>query len=98
MDDRKTQLAVVGAGPAGLCAAIEAAERGVQTTIIDENIRPGGQLFKQIHKFFGSHRHQAGVRGFRIGEDLLNRIDELKVDVHLNTSVFGFFKPKTLGV
>lgn len=37
----------------------------------DENAKPGGQLFKQIHKFFGSKEHKAKIRGFHIGEELL---------------------------
>ena len=49
---REVELLIVGAGPAGLSAACEAAKAGVQVMIIDENLRPGGQLFKQIHKFF----------------------------------------------
>ncbi len=48
------ELIVIGAGPAGLSAAIEAASAGMRTIVFDENARPGGQLFKQIHKFFGS--------------------------------------------
>jgi len=47
----KTELAVIGAGPAGLCAAIEAAKKGVDVTLIDENKKPGGQLFKQEKNF-----------------------------------------------
>ncbi|UCB47559.1 MAG: FAD-dependent oxidoreductase, partial [Spirochaetota bacterium] len=43
-----TELAIIGAGPAGLGAAIEAAKSGIETTIIDENMRPGGQMLKQI--------------------------------------------------
>ena len=41
-----TALAVVGAGPAGLCAAVEAARSGVPVVVLDENERAGGQLFK----------------------------------------------------
>jgi len=96
--ETETELAVVGAGPAGLCAAIEAARRGVRTTLVDENPRPGGQLFKQIHKFFGSHRHGAGVRGFRIGEELLAEIERSDVRVLLDTVVFGFHDDNTLGL
>jgi NADPH-dependent 2,4-dienoyl-CoA reductase/sulfur reductase-like enzyme len=96
--ERETELAIVGAGPAGLSAAVEAAGHGVRTTIVDENARPGGQLFKQIHKFFGSHRHSAGVRGFRIGEQLLAQIEELRVEVALNTAAYGFFAGNTLGL
>jgi NADPH-dependent 2,4-dienoyl-CoA reductase/sulfur reductase-like enzyme len=98
MPGTDTELVVVGAGPAGLCAAIEAARHGVQTTLVDENQRPGGQLFKQIHKFFGSHRHRAGIRGFTIGERLLAEIEELDIRVLLDTVVFGFHDDNTLGL
>jgi NADPH-dependent 2,4-dienoyl-CoA reductase/sulfur reductase-like enzyme len=94
----ETDLLVVGAGPAGLCAAIEAARHGVRTTLVDENPRPGGQLFKQIHKFFGSHRHRAGVRGFRIGEELLSEIERLGIRVLLDTVAFGFHDDSTVGL
>jgi NADPH-dependent 2,4-dienoyl-CoA reductase/sulfur reductase-like enzyme len=40
------ELAVVGAGPAGLAAAIAAARAGVQVTLLDEYPRPGGQYLK----------------------------------------------------
>ena len=43
---RQTEFAVVGGGPAGLSAAIEAARHGVDVLLMDENARPGGQLFK----------------------------------------------------
>ena len=68
----KTDLAVIGAGPAGLCAAIEAAKMGARVLLIDENRTAGGQLFKQIHRFFGSEEHLAGIRGIDIGTMLLD--------------------------
>ena len=37
-------LLVVGAGPAGLSAAVAAAEQGVQVLVVDEQPRPGGSL------------------------------------------------------
>lgn len=51
---KRYDLIVVGAGPSGLSAAIEAAKKGMNVIAFDENAKPGGQLFKQIHKFFGS--------------------------------------------
>lgn len=69
-------VAVVGGGPAGMCAALQAASAGAHTILIDENALPGGQLFKQIHKFFGSKDHQAGTRGFAIGTELLKQVEE----------------------
>ena len=37
-------LLVVGAGPAGLAAAIAAAEQGVNVLLVDEQVQPGGSL------------------------------------------------------
>jgi len=93
-----TDLAVVGAGPAGLAAAIAAASAGVRVLLIDENARPGGQLFKQIHKFFGSKDHYAGTRGIDIGTRLLSDVEALGVEVMLDSVVWGIFADHTLGV
>ena len=84
-------IVVVGAGPAGLAAAIEAAKRGARTLVVDENNKPGGQLFKQIHKFFGSHEHRAGVRGYDIGRQLLDEAANSGVTVWLDAVVHGLF-------
>ncbi|MCQ2546511.1 MAG: NAD(P)/FAD-dependent oxidoreductase [Clostridia bacterium] len=93
-----TQVAIIGAGPAGLSAAIEIAKDGGQVMVFDENDRPGGQLFKQIHKFFGSEHHGAGIRGFRFGEKMLEDCRNLGVDIRLNTVVYGMFPDNELGI
>ena len=87
-------LIVVGAGPAGLSAAIEASKRGMSVMVFDENHKPGGQLFKQIHKFFGSKEHKAKIRGYNIGTELLKEADECGVQVKLNATVTGIFENK----
>ena len=94
----KTDIAIVGGGPAGMAAAIEAARAGANVTVIDENARPGGQLFKQIHKFFGSGVHHAGTRGFQIGQNLLREAEEAGVKTLLDTVVYGIFSDKRLGL
>ena len=91
-------LIVVGAGPIGLSAAIEAAKRGLDVVVFDENARPGGQLFKQIHKFFGSKEHKAKIRGFNIGYELLEEANKLGVDVRLNATVVGLYDEKEVTV
>lgn len=93
---KKTQAVVMGAGPAGLAAAIEVARAGGRVTLLDENAKPGGQLFKQIHKFFGSSEHLAGVRGYSIGEKLLKETEELGVEVLLNAVVYSLYPDKTV--
>lgn len=71
---KRYDLIVVGAGPSGLSAAIEAAKRGLKVVVFDENEKPGGQLFKQIHKFFGSKEHKAKIRGFVSEKSFLQRL------------------------
>jgi len=41
-EEISTELVVIGGGPGGYPAAFEAADRGMQVTLIDENARPGG--------------------------------------------------------
>jgi thioredoxin reductase len=93
---KQAQTVIIGAGPAGLAAAIEVAKAGGTVTLIDENIKPGGQLFKQIHKFFGSGEHLAGIRGFDIGEKLLSETKGLGVEVLLNAPVYAIFPDRTI--
>lgn len=95
---KRHELIVIGAGPAGLSAAIEAKKNGMDVIVFDENQRPGGQLFKQIHKFFGSKEHHAKERGFRIGQDLLKEAEELGVRVELDSTVMGIYPNKEVTV
>jgi len=61
---------IVGAGPAGLRAAASAGSAGASVVVVDAQDRPGGQLIKQTHKFFGSRRQLASRRGIDIAGDL----------------------------
>jgi thioredoxin reductase len=94
----KAEILIIGAGPAGLGAAIEAAKLGAKVILLDENEKAGGQLFKQIHKFFGSKQHYAGVRGFQIGEDLLKEAESLGVEVLLDARAVGMMDNGSVAV
>lgn len=41
-------LAVIGAGPAGMAAASDAANRGLSVAVFDENPAPGGQIYRNV--------------------------------------------------
>lgn len=86
-----TDVAVIGAGPAGMAAACEAARTGCGVLLIDESLQPGGQLMKQIHRFFGSRDHYAGIRGLNIGDQLYQKALSLQVKFLLKTVVWGYF-------
>jgi sarcosine oxidase subunit alpha len=91
-------LAIVGAGPAGLSAAVAAGRLGVECVVIDENAVPGGQLIKQTHMFFGSKEHHARVRGIDIGEILLKETEDLPVSVMTGTTVLGLYADRVLAL
>jgi thioredoxin reductase len=92
----RSDVTVIGAGPAGLAAAIEAARAGAKVVLVDENARPGGQLFKQIHKFFGSHEHFAGTRGIDLGRQLCQEAQNLGVQLVLDTVAFAIYDEKVV--
>ena len=48
MDAEKVDLLIVGAGPAGLAAAIEARARGLGVALLDEQTAPGGQIYRGV--------------------------------------------------
>ena len=79
-----TKVVILGAGPAGLAAAVELSEAGVSTTLIEREPVVGGNAasfrINDIWVDYGSHRlHPASdpavlsrIRGL-LGEDLLTR-------------------------
>jgi NADPH-dependent 2,4-dienoyl-CoA reductase/sulfur reductase-like enzyme/Fe-S-cluster-containing hydrogenase component 2/bacterioferritin-associated ferredoxin len=90
---------IIGAGPAGLSAAIELGKCHVPTLLIDDKDRLGGKLVLQTHKFFGSVADShAGTRGYRIGELLAEEVGALpSVKIWLNTTAVGVFADKVVG-
>ncbi len=80
------QLAVVGAGPAGLAAALEAEELGLPVTLIDLFPQPGGQYFKQAPVAFGVEAPQDGE-----ARRLLHGLGRPGVRLMSEASAWGIF-------
>jgi thioredoxin reductase len=91
-------IVVIGAGPAGLAASIEAGKTGAKVLLVDLNLQPGGQLFKQIHKFFGSSAHRSGTRGYDIGTILLDEAKASGVEIWMQSTVIGIFPGKKVTI
>jgi len=86
------EILVIGAGPAGLMAAMHAAEAGAKVLLIERADRLGGQLIKQTHKFFGSKAEYAGERGIYIADKLINVCEEMaNITIWKNTPVLGIY-------
>lgn len=59
------QVAVVGAGPAGLAAAVHAAEGGLTVVLVDAGARPGGQFWRHPDPVLGADE-RAGQHDWRV--------------------------------
>ncbi|MBV9786479.1 MAG: FAD-dependent oxidoreductase, partial [Acidisphaera sp.] len=90
-EHRACDVLVVGAGPAGLAAAIAAAEAGAETVVLDERDAPGGQYLKPLAP---SHRSSAPDRQFRLGDALRARAQAAGVRIESGATVWGGFLPE----
>ncbi|MCX7377086.1 MAG: FAD-dependent oxidoreductase [Alphaproteobacteria bacterium] len=86
--DRSCDLLVVGAGPAGLSAAIAAAESGAQVVVLDERDAPGGQYHKQLAP---SHVSTDPDAQHREGAELRARAEAAGVEIVSNAIAWGAF-------
>lgn len=94
-----TDILVVGGGPAGLSAAITAAEGGAEVIVIERDDMLGGQLVKQTHMFFGSKNEFAGTRGVSIAKDLRTKVFENdNIQVMLEATAQGYYDDGVIGV
>ncbi len=91
---------IIGGGPAGLSAAVELGQLGVQTLLVDDKAKLGGKLVLQTHRFFGSSKAvYAGTRGIEIACKLSEKIEKLdSVSVWLETTAVGIYKNKIVGL
>ncbi len=90
---------VIGAGPAGLQAALTMAETGMKVVLVNDHYKLGGQLVKQTHRFFGDRRFYGGIRGFAIAEKLSKKVSEHEnITVYTKALAYGFFKEGVVGV
>lgn len=95
---RTVEVAVVGAGPAGLSAALEAARTGAEVALIDQYLRPGGQYFKQLPPGFkGSGRPDWGDDE-ATGRMLLQYVRAENVELLTDTTVFALYPEKVLAL
>lgn len=95
----KVELIIVGGGPAGLSAALAAANYGVNVILVEEREFLGGQLVKQTHRFFGSEKEYAGTRGLKISNLLVKEIKENEhIKVLTSSRVLGIYKDKIVTI
>lgn len=81
---------VIGAGPAGLAAAIAAREDGIDNLLVLEREHtPGGILRQCIHNGFGLHRFKEEFTGPEYAQKDIDRARELNINIQCDTTVLS---------
>lgn len=97
---QEVDVLIIGGGPAGISAAIELGNVGVDVLVVDDKQDLGGKLSLQTHNFFGSVNDcYAGYRGIDIGLILAEEMSKIpSVRTWLNATVIGVFNDGKYGV
>lgn len=91
-------LVVVGAGPAGLTAALLASDAGLQVAVVDEQAAPGGQIFRQPPATFNAPPSSAFAT-YPFGKKLLEQArSNTRIHWYYSCSAWGVFHPAKGGV
>lgn len=86
----KIDVLIIGAGPAGLAAAIAAREAGAENLLVLEREPEMGGILKQcIHNGFGLHRFKEELTGPEYAQRDIDRVKELGIEVRCGTTVLN---------
>lgn len=83
-------LAIVGAGPAGMAAAATATELGLSTVVLDEQPEPGGQIYRGIERLAATRPRHLDILGpdYAAGLELTRAFRKANIDYFDSTQVW----------
>ncbi len=93
----KTQVVIVGAGPAGLATREILNEHGISNIVVDSNATIGGQFNMQTHQFFFFEKVKkyGGLRGFEISGLLAGDTHD---GIMLDSTVWDIFEGNRVAI
>lgn len=97
MNERVCDILIIGGGPAGLSAAVEAKRTGCKNVIVlERDTVPGGILRQCIHDGFGLHTFQQTLTGGQFAQKYIDMAKELGVEILTDTMVLELREDKTV--
>ena len=91
----RVDVLVIGAGPAGLAAAIAAKKVGVDNLIVlEREDHPGGILRQCIHNGFGLHRFKEELTGPEYAQRDIDTAREMGIDIRTGVTVLSVSNEK----
>ena len=95
MTEIPVDIIIIGAGPAGLAAAIAAKKAGIDSLIVFERDEiPGGILNQCIHTGFGLHRFKVELTGPEYAHRDIVEAEKLGIDIRLGITVLDLNQDK----
>ena len=95
--NQEVDLLIIGSGPAGMAAAIEAAENSVNVCVIDDQSRPGGQIYRNVGAASSRAKNILGP-DYQRGETLVQEFYRLGGEYLPNTSVWYLDGERRVGI
>ena len=93
------EVVVIGGGPAGLAAAVEARENGIKNIlIIERDVELGGILQQCIHNGFGLFYFKEELTGPEYAQRFINKVNEGGIDTVLDTIVTDISADRTVSI
>src|SRR5699024_4702158 len=80
---KKTDVVIIGAGPAGLSAAIECKKHDVDVIVVDEFPKPGGRMLGQLHQ----EPNGEWWNGIKETDILMEKAEELNTTIECGIAV-----------
>ncbi|HWU37248.1 MAG TPA: FAD-dependent oxidoreductase [Candidatus Acidoferrum sp.] len=93
---RQTEVAVLGAGPAGIAAALAARRAGARVTVVDEYPRPGGQIYRQPAEAFRVRLPAVLGKEYARAQYFTRELAAASVELLTGTPAWGVEENKTL--
>ncbi|TFG20780.1 MAG: FAD-binding protein [Promethearchaeota archaeon] len=92
----EADVVIIGGGSAGMAAAIEVKNAGLDALIIERDYELGGILLQCIHVGFGLHEFGEELTGPQYAQKFINQVNELEIPYLLDTMVIEFTPDKTV--
>lgn len=96
MEELYYDVAIIGGGPAGLAAALEAHKNGAKVAILERNEELGGILNQCIHSGFGLQYFKSELTGPEYAEKFIDMVNDTDIDVFLKTMVISLSPDKSI--
>jgi NADPH-dependent 2,4-dienoyl-CoA reductase/sulfur reductase-like enzyme len=97
MIDDRYELLIIGAGPAGMAAACEAASHGIRVAVLDNQAAPGGQIYRNVDRATNRQNRVLG-KDFVKGRSLVEQFKQSGGSYFPGATVWFLDEKRRVGV